>query len=687
MSRLKIFERLVVVLLLPLAAVVMMSLLALSGYREEIREAEAVVPQVRLVASVLAVVHELQRERGTSGGVLASRGAADQVARLGGYRGATDAAVTHFRAVAAGLPVAGTTIEPPLRDADRQLGRVASLRAAVDGLAETPQRVVADYSAIIAALMAPIDGVITQEVKTRESRRMMALRALAYGKEFAGRERAAGNALASAGAFDVAAWRALVETGARQDDQFQSFRAFGPAAVVRSFDAAMTAATAYDGLKRALLGLGANRDAATVAPAAWWDAATDRIDRLRDIEAEMVTTIEAGAVADVAAARDRLVRRAALDLAIVLAALVAAVVVGRSITRPVGRVARILDAVIDGRHETPLPPPMPGRSEVGRISNALSTVVEVMRERTRLALEQEERDRREAEATRRALRHMADEVEAATERGIGVVVAGAGQVADRAGQIRAALDAVDGVSATAATTAATTRTMNEEAAETSRQMMLAIDEIAMRIARGADLGGVAVEQTRAAGTTIRELDGSAAAIGSIVSMIGAIAAQTNLLALNATIEAARAGEAGRGFAIVAQEVKNLAQRTARSTEEITARVAEIQATTGRAVAALAGVSSTIDDLSEVTSAVAASMTEQRAATQSFTETLARTTDAFEGVASGLGDLRDLISRSVSDARLLTDVAGDMRGSSESLRRDVPRIVRDATAAAERQEAA
>ena len=105
---------------------------------------------------------------------------------------------------------------------------------------------------------------------------------------------------------------------------------------------------------------------------------------------------------------------------------------------------------------------------------------------------------------------------------------------------------------------------------------------------------------RAHQSTVQALSTGAEKIGEVVKLIHSIAAQTNLLALNATIEAARAGESGRGFAVVASEVKALANQTAKATEEISAQVAAMQASTSEAVTSIGGITETIAQMSEIT---------------------------------------------------------------------------------------
>src|SRR5207237_2590019 len=131
----------------------------------------------------------------------------------------------------------------------------------------------------------------------------------------------------------------------------------------------------------------------------------------------------------------------------------------------------------------------------------------------------------------------------------------------------------------------------------------------------ADVAREAVGVTESANDTISQLGRSSEEINNVVKLITAVAEQTNLLALNATIEAARAGEAGKGFAVVASEVKDLAQETAKATDQIGAQISSIQTSSGQAVKAIEGIASTINQMSEIAAAIASPIAEQGSATQ------------------------------------------------------------------------
>ena len=177
---------------------------------------------------------------------------------------------------------------------------------------------------------------------------------------------------------------------------------------------------------------------------------------------------------------------------------------------------------------------------------------------------------------------------------------------------------------------------------------------------------------RATTERVSELSKAASRIGDVVELINTIAGQTNLLALNATIEAARAGEAGRGFAVVASEVKALAEQTAKATGEIGQQISGIQAATNDSVGAIKEISSTIERLSEISSAIAAAVEEQGAATQEIARNVQQAAQGTQQVSSNITDVQrgatetgTASSQVLSAAQMLSNDSAGSRPRSAS----------------------
>lgn len=151
------------------------------------------------------------------------------------------------------------------------------------------------------------------------------------------------------------------------------------------------------------------------------------------------------------------------------------------------------------------------------------------------------------------------------------------------------------------------------AASSTEELRNSIVEIARNSSRAAETANKAVEALRESAEALRELVSASEEIGNFARLINSVAEQTKLLALNATIEAARAGEAGRGFSIVAAEVKELANTTSANSEDITNRISALEAGTRTTEAALDRLSELIGEVNEAQVSVAAAMEQQTAA--------------------------------------------------------------------------
>lgn len=193
-------------------------------------------------------------------------------------------------------------------------------------------------------------------------------------------------------------------------------------------------------------------------------------------------------------------------------------------------------------------------------------------------------------------------------------------------------------------------------AAASEQLTAAINEISSQVTRSADISRNAVGEALRSNEMVQGLAEAAERIGQVVTLINDIASQTNLLALNATIEAARAGDAGKGFAVVASEVKNLANQTAKATDEIASQIGSIQSATKDSVSAIEGICGTIDEVSQIATTISSAVEEQSAATRE--------------VAANISGVTTASSEAGETASQLLTSATELSGQADRLQNEV-----------------
>lgn len=217
-------------------------------------------------------------------------------------------------------------------------------------------------------------------------------------------------------------------------------------------------------------------------------------------------------------------------------------------------------------------------------------------------------------------------------------------------------------------------------AAATEELTSSVNEISQRVNASESIADDAVSEAGRTNEKISELSNSALKVNEVVKLISDIAEQTNLLALNATIEAARAGDAGKGFAVVASEVKNLANQTAKATQDITDQISVMQNNTTEAVEAVGGITKTIDKINEITVSISAAVEEQSSATQEISRNIQEATMGNQEVAKNIVDVSEAAEETARASSQTLDISKSVIAQSEELNNLVDQFLQNIRAA-------
>lgn len=599
--------KLLLILMFPLLGFLVFAGIFVADKRETLSEMNRAVTATGTAQKLSDVVTTIQRERGASGVFLGSGGKTMQD-KLKVLRQETDRAVSAMHAQSTEGLIAPDKML-------RAIDGLAGLRQQVDTLAINNGESGTRFTDLIKNLIGFSYSLETSIEDPEILRGLSSLNQFVDMKERSGRERVLLGLAFNQNRFDAPLLSRFSRNMGEFSGYFEAFQRWAPAVFKNKLDAVLQQPASVDVARLQKLGFDTPLgDPLNIKPEDWFNLSTSRIDMMAQVEAELGQTVVSLAnVARTDAQRSLYVAIATVILMLIAVLWLASVII-RNIKIAVVDVNRTLISL--STRDLTARTRYTGRDEFGEISRNLDN----------MAIQIGEVIREIGSATA--------QVATAAEQSSAVALQTSNNVFQQRQGTDQVVTAISEMSATVKDVARSTTDAAEMSQRVNASTMQGKAEIENTISLIKGLE-VQAEQTS---RIIEELKGESYSISSVLDVIRGVAEQTNLLALNAAIEAARAGEQGRGFAVVADEVRNLAKKTQDSTVSIQKMIANLQSGSDRA---------------------ATSMQETLGKAQEGASNVVRAGELLEEIAEGIATISDSNIQVASAAEQQSQVAEEI----------------------------